>query len=86
MCLYGSHVPGEGFLLGFTFPLTSNFGTPHVWPLRSKTLKYTCTRTLLIEHVAHMYMYMCVCVFVGSCLATKGQFAGYGKGVGHIVK
>ena len=29
------------------------------------------------------YVHVHVCVFVGSCLATKGQFAGYRKGVGH---
>ena len=33
-----------------------------------------------------MFTCVCVCMFVGSCLATKvfiGKFAGYEKGVGH---
>ena len=47
-------------------------------------VRLTVSLPLNLVH-AHRIFHVCVCVFVGSCLATKvyRQFASYGKGLGH---
>ena len=49
-------------------------------------IQQTHYRKIQIDSIHFIYVCVCtvsVCAFVGSCLATKLQFAGYGKGVGH---